>query len=137
MDRKEAYAQIKKLGLEEDVKKKFGKNFTQVSTDNLVAMINANGKKAVKPAPKAPAKKAPVKKEAPKQKVAALRNEMESCANWEAKYNKAVDAIAKFLAFMPEEILKDAAKAAKNVTPEKVVEEVNFSNADIDKMFGK
>lgn len=129
MDRKEAYAQIKKLGLAEDVKKKFGKNFTQVSTSDLVAMIEG--------AKKAPAKKAaaaPVAKDT--KKVEELRGAMEG-TNYKAKYEKAVKVIAKFLAFMPEELLNDAVAAAKALTPEKVVEDVEFSSADIDKMFKK
>ena len=32
MERKEAYEQIKKSGLQEECKKKFGKNFTQCKT---------------------------------------------------------------------------------------------------------
>ena len=32
MERKEAYEQIKKLGLQEECKKKCGKNFTQCKT---------------------------------------------------------------------------------------------------------
>ena len=129
MDRKEAYAQIKKLGLAEDVKKKFGKNFTQVSTTDLVAMIEG----AKKPAAK---KVAPVVAEKDTKKVEELRGAMEG-TNYKAKYEEAVKAIAKFLAFMPEELLNDAAAAAKGLTPEKVVEDVEFSSADIDKMFRK
>ena len=49
MDRKEAYAQIKKLGLEEDVKKKFGKNFTQVSTEQLIETCKDFSKPAKQP----------------------------------------------------------------------------------------
>ena len=129
MDRKEAYAQIKKLGLAEDVKKKFGKNFTQVSTTDLVAMIEG----AKKPTAK---KVAPVAAEKDTKKVEELRGAMEG-TNYKAKYEEAVKAIAKFLAFMPEELLNDAAAAAKGLTPEKVVEDVEFSSADIDKMFRK
>lgn len=129
MDRKEAYAQIKKLGLAEDVKKKFGKNFTQVSTIDLVAMIEG----AKKPAAK---KVAPVAAEKDTKKVEELRGAMEG-TNYKAKYEEAVKVIAKFLAFMPEELINDAAAAAKGLTPEKVVEDVEFSSADIDKMFRK
>lgn len=129
MDRKEAYAQIKKLGLAEDVKKKFGKNFTQVSTTDLVAMIEGAKKSAVK-------KAAPVAAKKDTKKVEELRGAMEG-TNYKAKYEEAVKVIAKFLAFMPEELLNDAAAAAKDLTPEKVVEDVEFSSADIDKMFRK
>ena len=130
MDRKEAYAQIKNLGLAEDVKKKFGKNFTQVSTTDLVAMIEG----AKKPAAK---KAAPVAAKKDTKKVEELRGAMEGTVDYKAKYEEAVKVIAKFLAFMPEELLNDAAAAAKGLTPEKVVEDVEFSSADIDKMFRK
>ena len=130
MDRKEAYAQIKKLGLAEDVKKKFGKNFTQVSTTDLVAMIE----EAKKPAAK---KAAPVAAKKDTKKVEELRGAMEGTVDYKAKYEEAVKVIAKFLAFMPEELINDAAAAAKGLTPEKVVEDVEFSSADIDKMFRK
>ena len=132
MDRKEAYAQIKKLGLAEDVKKKFGKNFTQVSTTDLVAMIEGAKKSAVKKAAPVAAEKYTKNT----KKVEELRGVMEG-TNYKAKYEEAVKVIAKFLAFMPEELLNDAAAAAKGLTPEKVVEDVEFSSADIDKMFRK
>ena len=41
MERKEAYEQIKKLGLQEKCKKLFGKNFTQCKTNELEDIINA------------------------------------------------------------------------------------------------
>ena len=40
MERKEAYEQIKKLGLQEECKKLFGKNFTQCKTNELEDIIN-------------------------------------------------------------------------------------------------
>lgn len=39
MTRPEAYAKVKELNLQDHIKKTFGKNFTQVSTDNLEAAI--------------------------------------------------------------------------------------------------
>ena len=39
MERKEAYEQIKKLGLQEECKKRFGKNFTQCKTSELEVII--------------------------------------------------------------------------------------------------
>ena len=39
MERKEAYEQIKKLGLQEECKKQFGKNFTQCKTSELEVII--------------------------------------------------------------------------------------------------
>ena len=41
MERKEAYEQIKKLGLQEECKKQFGKNFTQCKTNELETVIKA------------------------------------------------------------------------------------------------
>ena len=41
MERKEAYEQIKKLGLQEECKKQFGKNFTQCKTDELIHLIQS------------------------------------------------------------------------------------------------
>ena len=41
MERKEVYEQIKKLGLQEECKKQFGKNFTQCKTNELEAVIKA------------------------------------------------------------------------------------------------
>ena len=131
MDRKEAYAQIKSLGLTEEVKKKFGKNFTQVTTDDLVAMIeenskkNTSSKKASKPA--AAAKKA--------EDVKTLRESMEKGDSCEERYKKIVTALAKFIASIPEEVLNDAANMAKTLTPEKEIKDISFSSAEIDKMF--
>lgn len=134
MDRKEAYAQIKKLNLTEDVKKKFGKNFTLVSTVDLVAMIEAANKKA-KTAEGTVSKTATTVVDK-KNEVKKLRDAMEG-TNYESKYKETVKAIAKFLAYLPEDLLNDAVALAKTLTPEKSVEDVNFSSADIDKMFGK
>ena len=39
MERKEAYEQIKKLGLQGECQKKYGKNFTQCKTGELEAII--------------------------------------------------------------------------------------------------
>ena len=43
MERKEAYEQIKKLGLQEECKKQFGKNFTQCKTSELEHIIDMFG----------------------------------------------------------------------------------------------
>lgn len=42
MTRPEAYALIKKYGLQEEVKSKYGKNFTQVSTTELEMTIQTH-----------------------------------------------------------------------------------------------
>ena len=132
----EIYAEVKKLGLADEVKKKFGKNYTQVGNDDLMSVINKGKKAPVKPAAKKVAPKAPAKKAAPApKKVETLRKEME--VDYKAKYNKAVGVIAKFITIIPEDILKDASAAAKNLTPETIVQEVNFSDADLKALFKK
>ena len=50
MERKEAYEQIKKLGLQEECKKLFGKNFTQCKTNELENIINTKKAKIKTPA---------------------------------------------------------------------------------------
>lgn len=76
MSRAEAYAEIKKRGLQSACVDKFGKNFTQCSTADLISLIEKNSakvapapkaKKPVKAAPAAPAKaeEAPVAPETP------------------------------------------------------------------------
>lgn len=59
MSRMEAYAEIKRMGLQDACLKKFGKNFTMCKTADLIALIQNNN--ASKPAPAAP--KAEAKKE--------------------------------------------------------------------------
>ena len=48
MERKEAYEQIKKLGLQEECKRQFGKNFTQCKTNELEYIIDSFNKNKVK-----------------------------------------------------------------------------------------
>ena len=77
MSRPEAYAAVSKLGLGDAIKAKYGRNFTQCSTADLIAEIEKAQKKSA-PAPKAEPKKeapkaapkaapAPKKEEAPKE----------------------------------------------------------------------
>lgn len=54
IDRQEVYAEVKRLGLGDAIKAKFGKNFTQCSTADLVAFLQSNkdsNKHAEKDAP--------------------------------------------------------------------------------------
>lgn len=53
MSRMEAYAEIKRRGLQDACLKKFGKNFTMCKTADLIALVQSKG--ASKPAPVAPA----------------------------------------------------------------------------------
>lgn len=51
MKRSEAYDEIRRLGLEDECKKKFGRNFTQCTTNDLVALVQSASKKISKSAP--------------------------------------------------------------------------------------
>lgn len=58
MSRMGAYAEIKRMGLQDACLKKFGKNFTMCKTADLIALIqNNNASKPAPAAPKAEAKK--------------------------------------------------------------------------------
>lgn len=61
MSRAEAYNSIKAFGLQDECKKKFGKNFTQCSTADLISLIEKN--LSSKPAPKVKETKEEVKQE--------------------------------------------------------------------------
>ena len=64
MSRAEAYAEIKKRGLQGACVDKFGKNFTQCSTADLISLIEKNSK-VEKPVEAAPEVEAPKAEEAP------------------------------------------------------------------------
>ena len=64
MSRAEAYAEIKKRGLQGACVDKFGKNFTQCSTADLISLIEKNSTKAAPAAP-AKAEEAPIAPETP------------------------------------------------------------------------
>ena len=55
--RMEAYAEIKRRGLQDACLKKFGKNFTMCKTADLIALVQSNSAAKPAPAPKAEAKK--------------------------------------------------------------------------------
>lgn len=74
MSRTEAYAAVRKLGLQDAISKKYGKNFTMCKTADLIAEVE----KAEKPAPKKEEKK---EEAAPAQKPACKKgNEEGGCA---------------------------------------------------------
>ena len=54
MSRAEAYSKIKSMGLGELCKEKYGKNFTQCSTADLIAVIEGNSNTKAPETPKAP-----------------------------------------------------------------------------------
>ena len=56
MSRAEAYSKIKSMGLGELCKEKYGKNFTQCSTADLISLIEANTEKTETPKEETPDK---------------------------------------------------------------------------------
>lgn len=81
MSRAEAYAAIKANNLQDAVKSKFGKNFTQCSTEDLIGMLAKSAE--TKPAAKA--------KEAPKAAKPAAKKETKA----ETKAEKPVEVVDK------------------------------------------
>lgn len=57
MSRPEAYAAVKKLGLQDAIAKKYGKNFTMCKTADLIAEVEKAQKKSAAPAQKPACKK--------------------------------------------------------------------------------
>lgn len=102
MSRMEAYAEIKRLGLQDACHKKFGKNFTMCKTADLIALIQNNN--ASKPALAAP--KTETKKE---EKAEAPVNTSEVSAPVAPASNggECVDAIARAAISKLVEILED------------------------------
>ena len=109
MSRPEAYEAVKKAGLQDAIKAKFGKNFTQVGTADLEAFLS---KKAPKVAP-----------EAPKSEKAKAKPEAAGCP-LEGKFNALVEVLVSngtLEDYEAEEILgtvaKEAPKASKSDSP--------------------
>nr|DAJ62927.1 MAG TPA: hypothetical protein [Crassvirales sp.] len=78
MSRPETYEAVKKAGLQDAIKAKFGKNFTQVGTADLEAFLS---KKAPKVAP-----------EAPKSEKAKAKPEVAACPI-EDKFNALIEVL--------------------------------------------
>lgn len=127
LTRQECYAKVKELGLQGAVQSRFGKNFTQCSTDDLNSFLAARAGKAsktAKPAPKAAAKAAPAA--APKKEVKASDSEV--VKNATAFTNKLLEAGA---------ISPQNGQALKDILAGKAVSEIHsdFTDAEIRAMF--
>ena len=106
MSRMEAYAEIKRRGLQDACLKKFGKNFTMCKTADLIALVQSNS--AAKPAPVAP--KAETKAETKKEeKVETPINTPEASAPVAPASNggECVDTVARAAISKLVEILED------------------------------
>ena len=102
MSRMEAYAEIKRLGLQDACHKKFGKNFTMCKTADLIALIQNNN--ASKPALAAP--KTETKKEE-KAEVPVNTSEVSAPVAPASNGGECVDAIARAAISKLVEILED------------------------------
>jgi hypothetical protein len=104
MSRAEAYARIKAWGLGELCKEKYGKNFTQCSTNDLIALIEGN---TTKEAPKATKKEEKPVKEEPKKEET---KEAPAKENTECVDNVARAAISRLVEILGENSLRECDK---------------------------
>lgn len=125
MSRAEAYAEIKKKGLQGVCVSKFGKNFTQCSTADLISLIEKNSTKAA-PAPKA---EKPVETEA-----APVTSDTPSHTGCNCSKAIAVLTAALYSNNTIEEETYDAVMAALTGKPFNTPEKM--SKKEIDEMFG-
>lgn len=116
-DRKSLYEEIKKHNLAEKIKEAFGRNYTQIGNAVLQDFI---------------AKATAVKNEVI-EKVASKKAK-EPKVDYKDKYEKTVEALAKFIAVLPDGVLEEA-KAISETLASNVVEEVDFSEEDINSLF--
>lgn len=140
--RADLYAEIKKLGLQETCKKKFGKNFTQCSTSDLQHLVDTNKAKAAAPAEKAPAKKEEV---APAVKHEEAKTEPTcncNCNNVVNAVNKLVgilvdnDIITECEADEISDLLSQSQSGEMVLAPvESKSHECPYSDDEINKMF--
>lgn len=134
MSRPEAYAKVKELGIAEDIKKRFGKNFTQCSTSDLISAIDKAMKKGA-PAP------APEKKEEEKPASTASKSEPSapSCAKAEAGKCKAITALMKLTSCLVDNghlSLADGKAVAEIAGAELPTPQGSiYSKAELDNMF--
>lgn len=130
MSRAEAYAEIKKKGLQGACVSKFGKNFTQCSTADLISLIEKNSTKAA-PAPKA---EKPAEAAAPaKKEEASIAPETPATG---CNCSKAIAMLTEALYSNNtiEEETYDAVMAALTGKPCNIPEKM--SKKEIDEMFG-
>lgn len=80
MSRAEAYNKIKSMGLQEVCKTKFGKNFTQCSTADLISLIESKPEKAAKAVKKASEAKPVVEEKKEEPKKTEVKNENSDCS---------------------------------------------------------
>lgn len=112
-DRQGLYAEVRRLGLAEEIKEHFGKNYTQVSNTALASIIASHSTSA--------------------QPTSPASNESNEVPSKDL-YQAAVKAIANFLAAVPENVMQDVTKELDNIN-KSVIKEVSFTDDDIDNLF--
>lgn len=136
MTRPQVYAAIKTNNLQDAVKKTFGKNFTQCSTEDLISIVNKNVKKQT-PKTEAKAKEAPVA--TPVAPVAPA-----APAPCDKRVENALRKLVDILydndtldSYEVEEVLNilDGNGSSKCVADNSVKEEMPYSDTEIDDMF--
>ena len=140
MSRMEAYAEIKRMGLQDACLKKFGKNFTMCKTADLIALVQSNSAAKPAPAPKAEAKK----EETPVNTPVAPASNGDECVDTVAR--AAISKLVEILEengtiedYEKEEVLDIlgseiavAAAPSKEYKPESAS---SYSDDEIDDMF--
>lgn len=133
MSRVEAYTEIKKRGLQGTCVDKFGKNFTQCTTADLISLIESNTVKAVAPKAEKPKVVKPIEVAPAKKEEASVAPETSATG---CNCSKALTILTKALYENDtiEEETYDAVMATLNggtySAPEKM------SKKEIDEMFG-
>ena len=122
MTRPQVYAAIKTNNLQDAVKKTFGKNFTQCSTEDLISIINKNVKKQT---PKTEAKEAPAAP-APCRVENALRKLIGILCDTDTLDSYEVEEVLNIL---------NGNGSSKCVADNSVKEEIPYSDTEIDDMF--
>ena len=102
ISRSDAYAEIKRLNLQEACKIKYKKNFTQCSTDDLINLINSNTKKDNVETPKTEVPKVETPKQEPEVEVENTKTENKKEPKPEVSVNNPridnlIDCIKKLL----------------------------------------
>lgn len=124
MTRPQVYAAIKTNNLQDAVKKTFGKNFTQCSTEDLISIVNKNVKKQTlkteAKAKEAPAAPAPCRVEDALRKLVDILCDTDTLDSYEV-----------------EEVLNilNGNGSSKCVADNSVKEEMPYSDTEIDDMF--
>lgn len=111
-DRPALYSEVRRLGLAGEIKRRFGRNYTQVSNEALAEIIAFENSRQ----PNSPADND--------------SNEVPS----KDLYQAAVKAIANFLAAVPENVMQDVTKELNNIN-KSAIKEISFSDDDIDNLF--